>query len=46
MATEGSRIDFIFLGPPYPAAGSATEYLFERIASNAISSPKDVVISF
>ena len=24
MATEGGRIDFIFLGPPYPAAGSAT----------------------
>ena len=25
MAAEGSRIDFMFLGPPpYPAAGSAT----------------------
>ena len=25
MATEGGRIDFMFLGPPpYPAAGSAT----------------------
>ena len=29
MATEGGRIDFMFLGPPppYPAAGSATEAL-------------------
>ena len=26
MATKGGRIDFIFLGPPYPAAGSATDY--------------------
>ena len=24
MATEGGRIDFMFLGLPYPAAGSAT----------------------
>ena len=24
MAAKGSRIDFMFLGPPYPAAGSAT----------------------
>ena len=27
MATEGGSIDFMFLGPPYPAAGSATEIL-------------------
>ena len=26
MAAEGSRIDFMFLGPPYPTAGSATAY--------------------
>ena len=26
MATEGGRIDFMFLGPPYPAAGSATDF--------------------
>ena len=25
MAAKGGRIDFVFLGPPYPAAGSATE---------------------
>ena len=25
MATKGSHIDFMFLGPPYPAAGSATD---------------------
>ena len=24
MAAKGGRIDFMFLGPPYPAAGSAT----------------------
>ena len=24
MATKGGRIDFMFLGPPYLAAGSAT----------------------
>ena len=24
MAAEGGRIDFMFLAPPYPAAGSAT----------------------
>ena len=26
MAAEGGRIDFMFLGPPYPAAGSATAF--------------------
>ena len=24
MATKGGRIDFMFLGPPYPATGSVT----------------------
>ena len=27
MATKGDRIDFMFLGPPYPAAGSATAFI-------------------
>ena len=25
MAAKGGRIDFMFLAPPYPAAGSATD---------------------
>ena len=25
MAAKGGHIDFMFLGPPYPAAGSFTE---------------------
>ena len=26
MAAKGGRIDFMFLGPPYPATGSATVF--------------------
>ena len=26
MAAKGGHIDFMFLDPPYPAAGSATDY--------------------
>ena len=26
MAAKSGRIDFMFLGSPYPAAGSATEF--------------------
>ena len=31
MAAEGGRIDFMFLAPPYPAAGSATEILHSNV---------------
>ena len=30
MATKGGRIDFMFLGPPYPTAGSATARIPQR----------------
>ena len=31
MAAEGGRIDFMFLTPPYPAAGSATELIISSL---------------
>ena len=33
MATKGSHIDFMFLGPPYPAAGSTTDTMLDFITN-------------
>ena len=37
MATEGSHIDFMFLGIPYLADGSATDSLVKQIASGILT---------
>ena len=44
MAAKGGRIDFMFLGPPYPAAGCATVSLC-ILESNDVSWKKHSVPS-
>ena len=36
MVAKGGHIEFMFLGPPYPAAGSATEPILFAVATNGI----------
>ena len=46
MATEGSRINFMFLAPPYPATGSTTEQNIEIGTNNLFWQHHDQMIIY
>ena len=43
MASKGGRVDFMFLGPPYPATGSATDGPWQMLQNSRKSTAKLVV---